>query len=108
MNAKAVRNYKIIKTVLMNLSPIALVSHNIFFLSNDICCMTCCTTCKTDFLRHCWFQGMYLEIAGPTLPDLKHKIGVNYEEISRSLAARSVGYFISSLVAGVASDMFPR
>ena len=51
---------------------------------------------------------MYLEIAGPTLPDLKHKIGVNYEEISRSLAARSVGYFVSSLLAGVASDWFPK
>ena len=49
-----------------------------------------------------------MEIAGPTLPDLKHKIGVNYEEISRSLAARSVGYFVSSLLAGVASDWFPK
>ena len=53
-------------------------------------------------------QGLYLEIAGPTLPDLKHKLGVNYEEIARTLVARSIGYFLSSAVAGVAADFFPR
>ena len=53
-------------------------------------------------------QGLYLEIAGPTLPDLKHALGVNYEEIARTLVARSVGYFLSSALAGVAADLFPR
>ncbi|CAH1789588.1 unnamed protein product [Owenia fusiformis] len=50
------------------------------------------------------FMGMYLEISGPTLLDLRDRVGVNYEEISRVLVAKSVGYFISSVFGGFLVD----
>ena len=31
------------------------------------------------------------EMSGPTLPDLKDRIGVDYEEISRALVGKSIG-----------------
>ena len=49
-------------------------------------------------------QGIYAEIVGPTLLDLKDRVGANYEEISRTLVARSVGYFFSALIGGTLAD----
>ena len=37
------------------------------------------------------FQGMASEITGPTLPDLKDRLGVNYELISWALVSKSLG-----------------
>ena len=39
----------------------------------------------------CLEQGMAGEMSGPTLPDLKNRIGVDYEEISRALVGKSAG-----------------
>lgn len=50
---------------------------------------------------------MFLEIVGPTLPDLKSRVGVNYEEMSRALMVRSLGYLFASLLNGVITDLFP-
>ena len=49
-------------------------------------------------------QGIYAEIVGPTLLDLKDRVGANYEEISRTLVARSVGYFFSAVIGGTLAD----
>ena len=46
------------------------------------------------------FQSLFFEIPGPTLPYLKDRIQVNYEEVSRVLVARSVGYFPGTIMAG--------
>jgi hypothetical protein len=45
-------------------------------------------------------QGMFNEVVGPTLPDIKARVGANYEEIARVLAARSAGLFLGSLAGG--------
>ena len=44
-------------------------------------------------------QGLYSEVSGPTLPYLKERSDSNFEQISRALVARSVG-FLSGAVAG--------
>jgi MFS family permease len=49
-------------------------------------------------------QGLYNEVVGPTLPDLKERIGCNYEEIGRALSARSAGLFLGSIVGGFVYD----
>ena len=130
MDARTIRKYKIVKTVLMNLAPVSLVSCanykimytrrlNILmgpvsvFADQAACTDVAVLTAVFDvslmfYLLDVAVQGLYLEIAGPTLPDLKHALGVNYEEIARTLVARSVGYFLSSALAGVAADLFPR
>ncbi|KAI8487485.1 hypothetical protein Bbelb_347190 [Branchiostoma belcheri] len=46
-------------------------------------------------------MGLYFRIVDPTLIDLKDRLGVGYEEISRVLAGHTVGYFLSA-VAGYA------
>ena len=53
------------------------------------------------------FQGLFLEIAGPTLPYLKLRLGTeDDEEIAEVLVARSVGYLIGSLVGGYLCNRF--
>ena len=54
----------------------------------------------------CLFQGLYLECIGPSIPDLKDKLGLDYEEISRALVGISVGYFVGSVVGGVLHERF--
>ena len=53
------------------------------------------------------FQGMFLEIVGPTMIDLKYRVGINYEEISRALLARSLGYLFGALLNGALTDLLP-
>ena len=43
---------------------------------------------------------MFNEVVGPTLPDIKARVGADYEEIGRVLAARSAGLFLGSLAGG--------
>ncbi len=56
----------------------------------------------------CIFKGLFNEVVGPTLPDLKARIGVNYEEIARVLSARSAGLFLGSVSGGMLYDRFTR
>ena len=53
-------------------------------------------------------QGLLLEIIGPTLPDLKDLVGVNYEEISRALVAKSAGLFVGAFIGGILHERFYR
>ena len=41
-----------------------------------------------------------MEVIGPTLTDLKDFVGVDYEQISRTLVAKSVGFFVGSIIGG--------
>lgn len=43
-------------------------------------------------------KGLYLEITGPTLIDLKIKTGADYEQVAVAVSGRSVGYFIGSAI----------
>ena len=45
---------------------------------------------------------MYAVIPGPTLIDLKLRLGANYEEISDAVAGQDIGYFIGALICNVA------
>ena len=52
------------------------------------------------------FQGLYLEIYGPTLIDLKLKIGADYEQIATAISGRGVGVFVGCVVWGILVDKF--
>ena len=49
-------------------------------------------------------QGLNLEITGPTLKDLKLRAGINYEEVSRAVSGRSIGFFIGAAIGGFLVD----
>ncbi|XP_061189695.1 sodium-dependent glucose transporter 1A-like [Saccostrea echinata] len=60
---------------------------------------------KTVFLVSIWTCiGLCIEIAGPTLKDLKLRVDLDYEEVSRAVSGRSVGYFIGSAMGGLLVD----
>ena len=44
------------------------------------------------------FQGLTTAIVGPTIIDLKELVMVNYEEITRVLVAKSVGFMVGSVL----------
>ncbi|XP_062596509.1 sodium-dependent glucose transporter 1B-like isoform X2 [Saccostrea cucullata] len=49
-------------------------------------------------------MGLCIEIAGPTLKDLKLRVDLDYEEVSRAVSGRSGGYFIGSAMGGLFVD----
>lgn len=49
---------------------------------------------------------MYLEVIGPTIPDIMANIGINYEEMSRALVGISLGYIFGSLLGGIIHERF--
>lgn len=53
----------------------------------------------SDFL-----QGLYLEITGPTQKDLKLRAHLDYEEVSRAMSGRSIGFFIGAAIGGFLVD----
>ncbi|XP_078578441.1 sodium-dependent glucose transporter 1-like [Branchiostoma floridae x Branchiostoma japonicum] len=53
-------------------------------------------------------MGLYFRIVDPTLIDLKDRLGVGYEEISRVLAGHTVGYFLSAVAGGLFMDLLPQ
>ncbi|XP_013418265.1 sodium-dependent glucose transporter 1A-like [Lingula anatina] len=56
-----------------------------------------------------WFSlGLYSELSGPSLPVLKARVDSSWEEISRALIGRSVGFFTGSLAGGVICDRFHK
>ncbi|XP_078660090.1 sodium-dependent glucose transporter 1A-like [Branchiostoma floridae x Branchiostoma belcheri] len=63
---------------------------------------------KTGCLVLAWVaMGLYHRLPSPTLIDLKDRLGVNYEEISRVLLCHTIGYFLSNMAAGVVVDLYP-
>ena len=50
-------------------------------------------------------QGLMLEIIGPTLPDLRNQINVNFEEMSRALVGKAAGFFIGSVAGGILHEV---
>lgn len=62
---------------------------------------------KTSFLISTWIcLGLTLEITGPTLKDLMLKTDGSYEDVSRAISGRSVGFFIGAAIGGVLVDAF--
>lgn len=53
-------------------------------------------------------QGLYLEIFGPTLIDLKQRFNTDYEGITVAISARSVGMFPGSICGGIIVDKFVK
>jgi FHS family Na+ dependent glucose MFS transporter 1 len=49
---------------------------------------------------------MCLEVIGPTMPDMKDRLGVTYSEIGTTLVCRSVGILIGTLVGGYVLEIF--
>ncbi|XP_078577385.1 sodium-dependent glucose transporter 1A-like [Branchiostoma floridae x Branchiostoma japonicum] len=63
---------------------------------------------KTGCLVLAWIaMGLYHRMVAPTLIDLKDRLGVNYEEISRALLCHTIGYFLSNMAGGVVVDLYP-
>lgn len=51
-----------------------------------------------------YLQGLYLEITGPTQKDLKLRAHLDYEEVSRAMSGRSIGFFIGAAIGGFLVD----
>ena len=51
---------------------------------------------------------MGYEISGPTMPDLKNRVGANYEEIGRVLMAQNAAFLISSFLGGFITDRWKK
>ncbi len=49
-----------------------------------------------------------MQVVGPSLRDLKDRVDVDYEEISRAMIAHSVGVVLGSLAGGLLYDRVPR
>lgn len=49
-------------------------------------------------------MGLYAEIGGPTMLDLRLKFDSNSEEVARSVSAQGVGIFLGAVVAGCFVD----
>ena len=49
-------------------------------------------------------QGLYLEITGPTLIDLKLRTHSNYEAVATAVSGRSAGFFIGAVLGGLLVD----
>ena len=54
------------------------------------------------------FQGLFNEIIGPTLIDLKDYLGVDYEDVTGTLVARSIGFAVGAVIGGFLHEKFYR
>ncbi|CAH1800396.1 unnamed protein product [Owenia fusiformis] len=64
---------------------------------------------KTIVLGLIWMtRGCYSGLTVATIPDLKLRVGSDYEEFSRALAAVGLGVFISAPLGGVLADRWVR
>lgn len=52
------------------------------------------------------FQGLYLEIPGPTLIDIKLIFKASNEDVSRSVSGRGAGGFTGAMIGGILADRF--
>ncbi|CAH1800394.1 unnamed protein product [Owenia fusiformis] len=64
---------------------------------------------KTIVLGLIWMTGgSYSGLTVATIPDLKLRVGSDYEEFSRALAAAGLGIFVSAPLGGVLADRWVR
>ncbi|CAH1803260.1 unnamed protein product [Owenia fusiformis] len=64
---------------------------------------------KTLVLGLIWAaNGAFSGITVATIPDLKYRVHVNYEELSRALAAFGLGVIVAAPLGGVMSDRWIR
>ncbi|XP_053393330.1 sodium-dependent glucose transporter 1A-like [Mercenaria mercenaria] len=62
---------------------------------------------ETGALVFSWIvMGMYAEVPGPTLIDLKYRLNTGYEELAAALSARGFGTFPGCIVGGLLVDKF--
>ncbi|XP_060573638.1 sodium-dependent glucose transporter 1A-like [Ruditapes philippinarum] len=70
---------------------------------------TCEKVVETVFLVATWLAlGLYLEIFGPTLIDLKIKLNTGYEDIAVAVSGRSFGLFPGCVIGGYLVDKFGK
>ncbi|XP_053391780.1 sodium-dependent glucose transporter 1A-like [Mercenaria mercenaria] len=70
---------------------------------------TCEKVVETGFLVATWLAlGLYLEIFGPTLIDLKIKLNTDYENIAVAVSGRMVGLFPGCVFGGLLVDKFRK
>ncbi|XP_045196699.2 major facilitator superfamily domain-containing protein 4A-like [Mercenaria mercenaria] len=65
--------------------------------------------CQTFMIFMAWVtKGLYLEVSGPAMIDLKLIYNTNYESITRSVAGRGAGGFLGALIGALIVDKFER
>ncbi|XP_053398393.1 sodium-dependent glucose transporter 1A-like [Mercenaria mercenaria] len=65
------------------------------------------SACKVFMLFLVWCSmGLYQEIPGPTMIDIKLIFNATYEEVSRSVSGRGAGGFCGALIGGFLVDRF--
>ncbi|XP_053391762.1 sodium-dependent glucose transporter 1A-like [Mercenaria mercenaria] len=70
---------------------------------------TCEKVIETGFLVATWLAlGLYLEIFGPTLIDLKIKLNTDYEKVAVAVSGRSFGLFPGCVIGGYLVDKFGK
>ncbi|CAD5123237.1 DgyrCDS11595 [Dimorphilus gyrociliatus] len=64
---------------------------------------------KTITMILAWIcMGLFSEICAPALPYLRARVKANYEEISRVLVARGLGFLIGALTGGIVCEAFAK
>ena len=58
------------------------------------------------YSNHYNLQGLYLEITGPTLQDLKWRLNASYEKVARAVATREGGFLSGAILGGLLVDKF--
>ena len=53
-----------------------------------------------------YFQGLYLEIAGPTMIDLKILFNTDYASVTRSMAGRGAGGILGAVIGAFLVDKY--
>ena len=53
-----------------------------------------------------YFQGLYIEIIGPTLIGLKTRINSSYESLTVAVSGASISYLIGAVIGGFLIDKF--
>lgn len=62
--------------------------------------------CMYDSMMLFILQGLYLEVLGPTMIDLKLIYHTNYESVARAVSGRGAGGFIGAMVGALLVDKF--
>ena len=54
------------------------------------------------------FQGLCIGTMGPSLPDIRDRLNINYESTSNALIFESLGVMSGALIGGVLHDYYPQ